>query len=141
MAKKGDRVILPCEFKARDIFHIRLNRQSKHILVHQIKYCSKRVCRQGACDIIIKDLRLRDAGKYFLEIYYIHAKSVLDPQIKTYQLHIYGKVKSDQIICMFSRIPLVIVWFCMQPAETLNGTSLIFRSVIFKYEFSSDLSK
>ncbi len=100
MAKKGDRVILPCEFKARDIFHIRLNRQSKHILVHQNKYCSKRACRQGACDIIIKDLRLRDAGKYFLEIYYIHAKSVLDPQIKTYQLHIYGKVKSDQIICM-----------------------------------------
>ncbi|KAF4100927.1 hypothetical protein G5714_019123 [Onychostoma macrolepis] len=92
MGKKGGSIILPCEFKAIEIFHIRLNRQSKHILVYENKYCSKRVCRKGACDVIIKDLRLRDAGKYILEIYYINAKSVLEPQIRTYQLHIYDDI-------------------------------------------------
>ncbi|KAF4100967.1 hypothetical protein G5714_019163 [Onychostoma macrolepis] len=92
MGKKGGSVILPCEFKAIQIFHIRLKRQSKHILFYENKYCSKGICKKGACDVIIKDLRLRDAGKYILQIYYINAKSVLEPQIRTYQLHIYDDI-------------------------------------------------
>ncbi len=131
MGKKGGSIILPCEFKARQIFHIRLNRHSKHILVYQNKYCSKRVCRKGACDVIIKNLRLRDAGKYILEIYYINAKSVLEPQIRTYQLHIYGKVKSDQIICMGF---LVFFSNCVV-LHISSRDSEWDRLVIFQYEY------
>ncbi|XP_016382424.1 uncharacterized protein LOC107719520 isoform X1 [Sinocyclocheilus rhinocerous] len=90
--KKGGSVILPCEFKAREIFLIHLNRQSKNILVYDKKYCSKRVCKKGACDVVIKDLRLSDAGKYILNVYYNNAKSVLEPQIRTYHLHIYDDI-------------------------------------------------
>lgn len=92
MGKKGGNVILPCVYKANEIFHINLSRQSKNILVHQRKYCNKQVCVKGACDVIMKDLRLSDAGKYILNVYDINGKSVLEPQIRTYQLHIYGKV-------------------------------------------------
>ncbi|XP_059411538.1 uncharacterized protein LOC132144949 isoform X2 [Carassius carassius] len=89
MGKKGGSIILPCELKTRDIFHIRLNRESKNILVYQKKYCSKGVCKKGACDVVINDLSFSDAGKYILDIYYINAESMLGPQIRTYQLHIY----------------------------------------------------
>ncbi|KAL1254887.1 hypothetical protein QQF64_012948 [Cirrhinus molitorella] len=92
MGKKGASVVLPCEFEAREIFHIHLNRESKKVLVYQNEYCRKRVCQKGACDVIIKDLRLRDAGKYILKVYYINAVSVLEPQIRTYQLHIYDDI-------------------------------------------------
>ncbi|XP_059411537.1 uncharacterized protein LOC132144949 isoform X1 [Carassius carassius] len=92
MGKKGGSIILPCELKTRDIFHIRLNRESKNILVYQKKYCSKGVCKKGACDVVINDLSFSDAGKYILDIYYINAESMLGPQIRTYQLHIYDDI-------------------------------------------------
>ncbi|XP_073678601.1 uncharacterized protein [Garra rufa] len=92
MGKKGASIILPCEFEAREIFHIGLNRRSKNILVYQNEYCHKRVCKKGACDVFIKNLRLRDAGRYILNVYHFNATSVLEPQIRTYQLHIYDDI-------------------------------------------------
>ncbi|XP_050956510.1 uncharacterized protein LOC127157324 isoform X2 [Labeo rohita] len=89
MGKKGASVTFPCELEDRGIFHISLNRLSKNILVYQNEYCRKQVCKKGACDVVMKDLRLRDAGKYSLNVYYMNAMSVLEPQIRTYKLHIH----------------------------------------------------
>lgn len=98
--KKGGNVTLPCEFEARQISDLVLSRMSKKILVCGSKGCeskNSRVFKEGACDIIIMDLRLRDAGIYMLNVYRNNDQKELERKIK-YQLHIQGKVKTDQTI-------------------------------------------
>ncbi len=94
--KKGGNATLSCEFEAREISDISLNSRSKHIPVCQTEECSGRVFKQGDCDVVIEDLRFSDAGKYILRVYYSNDETELKRQIRTYQLHVHGKVKTDQ---------------------------------------------
>ncbi|XP_048056946.1 uncharacterized protein LOC125274620 [Megalobrama amblycephala] len=93
--KKGGNVTLSCDFKAKDIYYIHLSRR-KSILSCQNEECESesesesqngRVFKEGSCDVIIKDLRLSDAGKYILRIYYTSYQTELKRQIRTYRLH------------------------------------------------------
>ncbi|XP_042631837.1 uncharacterized protein LOC122148714 [Cyprinus carpio] len=95
--KKADSFRLSCKVDNNEIIY--LIRQSKHILVCQNEECVNKtenvqgVCKKGACDIIIKDLSFRDAGKYILRF-----SSKNDPkeekrqEEKTYRLHIHDEV-------------------------------------------------
>ncbi len=94
--RKGGSVTLPCQFEAREISDISLNSLSQNIPVCQEKKCSGRVFKQGDCDVVIKNLSFSDAGTYFLHVYYNNDQTKLKRQIRTYQLHIHGKVKTDQ---------------------------------------------
>lgn len=101
--KKGDSVILPCEFEARQISHYHLSSWSKTIYVCQNEECESengRVFKQGNCDVVIKDLSFSDAGKYVLRVNYNNAQSMLERLTLEYYLHIQGKVQTDQSISM-----------------------------------------
>ncbi len=89
---------LPCQFEAKKISDISLNSLSKNIPVCQKNKCSGRVFKQGNCDVIIKDLSFSDAGTYILHVYYNNDQTELERQFRKYQLHIHGKVKTDQTI-------------------------------------------
>ncbi|XP_067281758.1 uncharacterized protein [Pseudorasbora parva] len=90
--KRGRDATLPCEFKARDISDLFLSRFSKNLLVCQNEDCKSkndRVFKIGSCDVIINDLRLRDAGKYILRLHYTNDQR---PRIREYQLHIKDEI-------------------------------------------------
>ncbi|XP_073678379.1 uncharacterized protein [Garra rufa] len=89
---KGSDVTLPCQFEAKKISDISLNRQSENIPVCQTEECSGRVFKQGNCDVVIKDLRFSDAGTYFLHVYYNYDQTNLKRQSRTFQLHIHDKI-------------------------------------------------
>ncbi|KAI2653273.1 Carcinoembryonic antigen-related cell adhesion molecule 1 [Labeo rohita] len=86
--EKGGNVTLTCECEANEILDIILSSRSENIHVCQNEECSGRVFKKGNCHIIIKDLRLNDAGKYFVNVYYRNSETELERQIRTYQLHI-----------------------------------------------------
>ncbi|KAK9958206.1 hypothetical protein ABG768_012380 [Culter alburnus] len=66
--EEGGNATLLCEFEARDDLDIALFRQSKKIIVCQNEECSERFVKKGACDVIIKGLRLSDARRYILRV-------------------------------------------------------------------------
>lgn len=73
------------------------------IYVCQSEECKSengRVFKKGSCDVVIKDVIYSDAGKYILRVYYKNAQAVLERLTLEYQLHIQGKVKTDQTIIM-----------------------------------------
>lgn len=70
--KKGEQNTLTCKFKANKIFVIELFSQSEDIDVCQEKNCGGRVFKQGACDVVIKNLTFSDAGKYTFRVHYIN---------------------------------------------------------------------
>ncbi|XP_058609889.1 uncharacterized protein LOC131525908 isoform X1 [Onychostoma macrolepis] len=86
--KKGGSATLPCEFEDRDIFDVILKSLSKDIPVCKTEECNGRVFKIGACDVVIKDLRLSDAGKYILRVFYRNDQAELDRQTREYHLHI-----------------------------------------------------
>ncbi|XP_042601272.1 uncharacterized protein LOC122140691 [Cyprinus carpio] len=93
--KKGDSVILPCEFEARQISHYHLSSWSKTIYVCQNEECESengRVFKQGNCDVVIKDLSFSDAGKYVLRVNYNNAQSMLERLTLEYYLHIQDEI-------------------------------------------------
>ncbi|XP_026103856.1 uncharacterized protein LOC113075370 [Carassius auratus] len=93
--KKGDSVILPCEFGARQISHFYLSSWSKTIYGCENEECESengRVFKQGNCDVVIKDLSFSDAGKYVLRIYYNNAQSMLERLTLEYYLHIQDEI-------------------------------------------------
>ncbi|XP_048059270.1 uncharacterized protein LOC125275952 isoform X2 [Megalobrama amblycephala] len=89
---KGGSVTLPCEYKANEISEFSLNSRSENIPVCQTEECSGRVFKEGNCDIIIKDLRLSDAGKYFFNGYYTNDQREVEREIRKYHLHIQGEI-------------------------------------------------
>lgn len=106
---KGGDVTLPCHYDGSEIPDIRLISRSENIPVCQTEECSCRVCKKGACDVVIKDLSFSDAGKYILRVYHHNDQTELEPHIRTYQLCVDGKVKTGQIISMLSGFLLVTV--------------------------------
>ncbi len=92
---KGGNTTLPCQNEGREILNINLTR-SEIIRVCQTEECSCRVCKNGACGVVIKDLIFSDAGKYTLRVYYSNDQA----ELMTYQLCVDGKVKTGQIISM-----------------------------------------
>ncbi|KAF4100997.1 uncharacterized protein LOC131525800 [Onychostoma macrolepis] len=86
--EKGGNATLTCEFEARKYFKIELTSKSENIPVCQEKNCSGRVFKQEACDVIIKDLKLNDSGKYLLRAYYYNDQSEVKHKERTYQLQI-----------------------------------------------------
>lgn len=112
--QQGENATLACNIEDRDIFHVILTSLGRNIPVCEMKNCSGRFFKKGSCDIFIKDLHLSDAGKYILRVFYNNDQTEVERQIRTYQLHIHGKVKTDQSISF----PLVIVLV----SETLNVT-------------------
>lgn len=79
-----------------------LIRRSKSVLHCQNGKCENKtenvqgICKEGVCDIIIKNLSFSDAGKYILRFIYTNDPTEKMQQNKTYQLQIYGKVKTEQ---------------------------------------------
>lgn len=109
---KGDSVILPCEFEARQISHYHLSTWSKMIYVCQNEECESengRVFKQGNCHVVIKNLIFSDAGKYVLRLYYNNAQSMLERITLEYYLHIQGKVKTDPSINMWLLVFLTML--------------------------------
>lgn len=116
--KKGGNATLPCDFEAKDIYYIDLSR-FKSILSCQNEECESesesesqngRVFKKASCDVIIKDLRLSDAGKYILRVHYTNTQTEVKRQIRTYRLHFQGKVKTDQSSkSVLSDFPSIIV--------------------------------
>ncbi len=102
--KKGGNITLTCEFKANKIFKTELFSQSEDILCQE-KSCSGRVFKQGACDVVIKNLTFSDAGNYTLRVHYSNdvKTNIMDKKDKFYQLYIHGKFITDQTInvCVF----------------------------------------
>ncbi|XP_051729058.1 uncharacterized protein LOC127501204 [Ctenopharyngodon idella] len=93
--EKGENVILPCDFEAREISDIVLSRLLKDILVCENEECESengRAFKEGSCDVIIKDLIFSDAGKYFLRLYYKNDQRELEQQIRKYHLHIHDGI-------------------------------------------------
>lgn len=87
--QKGGNVTLPCQYEGSEIANMSLIGGSESIGVCQTEECSCRVCKIGACDVVIKDLSFRDAGKYTLSVYH---QTELEPHIRTYQLRVDGEV-------------------------------------------------
>ncbi|XP_042601142.1 uncharacterized protein LOC109111071 [Cyprinus carpio] len=83
---KGGDVTLPCHYDGSEIPDIHLISRSENIPVCQTEECSCRVCKKGACDVVIKDLSFSDAGKYILRVYHHNDQTELEPHIRTYQL-------------------------------------------------------
>ncbi len=98
--EKGGNITLTCEIKDCEILEISLHGRSENIPVCQTEECSGRVFKQRNCDVFIKNLSFSDAGKYFLNIYYHNDQTELERQIRTYQLCVHGKDKTDQTISM-----------------------------------------
>uniref|UniRef100_A0A672MV87 Immunoglobulin subtype domain-containing protein n=1 Tax=Sinocyclocheilus grahami TaxID=75366 RepID=A0A672MV87_SINGR len=90
--KKGGYVTLTCESEVNNIVHIELFSESEDIDVCQDEECSGRVFKEGNCDVVIKNLSFSDAGKYFLTVLYNNDQTELKRLIRTYQLHIHGKM-------------------------------------------------
>lgn len=98
----GGDATLSCECDATDILSIELSR-IKIIFSCRNETCDAesdsqngRVFKEGVCGFVIKGLRLSDAGKYILRVYYLD-----DPTLqRTYQLCIQCNNKTDQIISM-----------------------------------------
>lgn len=110
---KGGNATLSCQFEAKDIHYIDLSRLTS-ILSCQNEECESesesqngRVFKTGSCAVIIKNLRLSDAGKYILRVYYTNTQAEVKRQIMTYRLHFQGNVKTD--LHGLSGFPLVIV--------------------------------
>lgn len=100
---KGGNATLSCQFEAKDIHYIDLSRLTS-ILSCQNEECESesesesqngRVFKTGSCAVIIKNLRLSDAGKYILRVYYTNTQAEVKRQIMTYRLHFQGNVKTD----------------------------------------------
>ncbi|KAK7124188.1 hypothetical protein R3I94_018522 [Phoxinus phoxinus] len=94
-ANKASNVTLPCDFEAREISHYHFSSWSKVIYVCQNEECESengRVFKKGSCDVVIKDLRFSDAGKYFLRVYYKNAQAMLERLTLEYQLHIHDEI-------------------------------------------------
>ncbi|XDV33544.1 hypothetical protein PO909_003924 [Leuciscus waleckii] len=92
---KGGNVTLTCESEDREITHISLFHQADEIPVCETEECKSendRVFKEGSCDIIIKDLKLRDAGKYILRVRYTNDQAELERQITEYHLHIHDEI-------------------------------------------------
>ncbi len=113
--KKGGDATLTCEYEDREISDIRFIRHRKCIPFAVIPVCPNeedkheraRVCKKEAYDVVIKDLIFSDAGKYIFRFNYRNDLTELKCQ-----LHIYGKVKTDQTISI-SFLEFLIVWYCM----------------------------
>ncbi|XP_026088211.1 uncharacterized protein LOC113062517 [Carassius auratus] len=93
---KGGDATLSCEFK--DTHYLDLSRLSS-ILSCQNEECesesesqNERVFKTGSCAVIIKNLRLSDAGKYILTVYYTNTQAEVKRQIRTYRLHFQDEV-------------------------------------------------
>ncbi|XP_077086308.1 uncharacterized protein LOC143738185 [Siphateles boraxobius] len=89
---KGGIVTLSCESEDREIVDISLISRSKKIPVCEKKNCSGRVCKEGSCDVIIKDLIYSDAGKYILRVYYNNDQREVKRNIREYHLHIHDEI-------------------------------------------------
>ncbi|KAK7139596.1 hypothetical protein R3I93_016665 [Phoxinus phoxinus] len=88
---KGGTVSLSCGSEDREIVHISLI-SVLEILPVCVKNCSGRVFKEGSCDVNITDLRLSDAGKYILHVYYNNDQTELERQILKYHLHIHDEI-------------------------------------------------
>ncbi len=109
--KKGGNITLTCEFKANKIVEIDLFSQSEDIDVCQEKSCSGRVFKQGDCDVVIKNLSLSDAGKYTLRVSYSNDETnVVHPKEWKYQLHIYGKFMTINVLFNYYIIIMINVF-------------------------------
>ena len=138
---KGGNVSLSCGSEDREIVEIRLYSVLKNIPVCEKKNCSGRVFKEGSCDVVIKDLIYRDAGKHFIYVYYNNDQTEVKRLILEYHLHIHGKVKTDQTINMCFLDVLIMI--AMQTSEDskchtshqisrLIDYSMLFSSLFFK---------
>ncbi|CAM4640489.1 unnamed protein product [Leuciscus chuanchicus] len=93
--KTGESVTLTCESEDREITRIVLTRLSENILVCESEECKSendRVFKEGSCDVFIKDLRLSDAGKYILRVYYTNDQTELERLTLEYHLHLHDEI-------------------------------------------------
>ncbi|KAK7124190.1 hypothetical protein R3I94_018524 [Phoxinus phoxinus] len=92
--KKGSNITLLCTFEANEISQVDLIRESDDLEVcKDQKNCSGRIFREGSCDVVIKDLRFGDAGKYILRVHYKKDQEVRrEKEERTFQLQILDEI-------------------------------------------------
>ncbi|XDV33580.1 hypothetical protein PO909_003947, partial [Leuciscus waleckii] len=89
---KGGNFTLSCGSEDREIVEIILISRSKNIRVCEKKNCSGRVFKEGSCDVVIKDLIYRDAGKHILRVRYNNDQTEVKRQTLEYHLHIHDEI-------------------------------------------------
>ncbi|XP_043088909.1 uncharacterized protein LOC122335186 [Puntigrus tetrazona] len=94
--KKGGNATLSCEIEAKDIYYVELSRLKSVVFCQNEERESEsqngRVFRNKSCDVIITDLRLSDAGKYILKVFYTDTQTEVKEQTSVYRLHFHGEI-------------------------------------------------
>ncbi len=74
---------------------------------------------------------------YFLHVYYHNDQTELERQIRKYQLHIHGKVKTDQTINIISGFLLEIVLILHVTSRNSEWDKLNIQISHLQYGFSN----
>ncbi|KTF88670.1 hypothetical protein cypCar_00043858 [Cyprinus carpio] len=94
--EKGGNVTLPCKYKASEISDIRFIRWGKSKHFAKIPFCqneekeseseSDKVCKKGACEVVLKHLNSNDSGTYMLRFMHKDTQTELKYKLDIHEI-------------------------------------------------------